>query len=46
MLPVSNYISQLILNVITSCIYIYNELKIKTDTGCSFIEYDIYFKES
>ena len=40
----SNYTSKLILNVITSCIYIDNGMKVKTESGCSLIEYDIYFK--
>ena len=34
------------LNVITSFIYIDNGMKVKKDSGCSLIEYDIYFKES
>ena len=36
----------IILNVITSCIYIDNGMKVKTDSGCSLIENDIYLKES
>ena len=34
---------------ITSCVltvYIYNGMKVKKDSGCSSIEYDIYFEES
>ena len=26
--------------------YIDNGMKVKTDSGCSLIKYDIYFKES
>ena len=46
LLSVSNYISYFILNVITSCLYIDNAMKVKTDSGRSLIEYDTYFKES
>ena len=42
----SNCTSKLILIVITSCIIIDNGMKVKTDSGCASIEYDIYLKES
>ena len=29
----------------TSCIYMDNGMKLKKDSGCSLIQYDIYFKE-
>ena len=34
------------LNVITSRIYIDNGMKVKRDSGCCLIEYDIDFQKS
>ena len=45
-LSVLNYTSKLIINDSTSCTYIDNGMKVKADSGCSLIEYHIYFKES